>query len=123
MTNAELGSLKFPSAGPWIKQQLRALPGYQPLPSQWMLSFETLSLVSLEGSRTLGIDILEMMKDGARVDHVTSAFATQMYQLDNAIKTTSSPGRHWYHALPEVMKDSELELGDEARAIEASFTR
>ena len=66
-----------------------------------------------------------MVKDGSRVDHVLSAFATKMYQLDNALTTSLDPegGKHWSHALPVVMKDVNLEIGEEAQAIEASFTR
>jgi hypothetical protein len=67
----------------------------------------------------------DLVKDGTRVDHVLSAFATKMYQLDNALKSTLDPegGKHWSHALSAVMKDHNLEVGEESRAIEASFTR
>jgi hypothetical protein len=66
-----------------------------------------------------------MVKDGTRVDHVLSGFATKMYQLDNALRSSLDleGGRHWSHALPVVMKDHDLEVGEEGRAIEASFTR
>jgi hypothetical protein len=66
-----------------------------------------------------------MVKDGTRVDHVLSAFATKMYQLDNALKSTLDleGGKHWSHALPTVMKDHGLEIGEEAQKIETSFTR
>lgn len=65
------------------------------------------------------------MTNGTRVDHVTSAFATKMSQIDNALKITPStcPKRHWSHALPGVMKDTELELDEEARSIEETFKR
>jgi len=68
-------------------------------------------------------DDLGMTKDGTRVDHVTSAFATELFQIDNALTRPVGVdgGKHWSHALPGVMKDPELELEVEARAIEASF--
>jgi len=61
------------------------------------------------------------MSDGTRVDHVVSAFATKMFQIDNALKLSLDESRHWSHALPGVLKDHELELEEEARAVEASF--
>lgn len=66
-----------------------------------------------------------MTKDGTRVDHVTSAFATKLFQIDNALKRPADEdgGKHWSHALPGAMKDPELELGVEAQAIEASFDK
>lgn len=38
-----------------------------------------------------------MVKDGTRVDHVLSAFATKMYQIDNALKVSLDPNdsKHW----------------------------
>lgn len=67
----------------------------------------------------------DLVKDGTRVDHVLSAFATKLYQLDNALKSSLDleGAKHWSHALPAVMKDDNLEIGDEGRAIEASFGR
>lgn len=64
-----------------------------------------------------------MTKDGTRVDHVTSAFATKLFQIDNALKRPADEdgGKHWSHALPGVMKDSELDLEEGAQAIEVSF--
>jgi flagellin-specific chaperone FliS len=66
-----------------------------------------------------------MVKDGTRVDHVLSAFATKMYQIDNALKSSLDleGGKDWSHALPALMKDYNLEVGEEGRAIEASFVR
>jgi hypothetical protein len=66
-----------------------------------------------------------MVKDGTRVDHVLSAFATKLYQIDNALKSSLDleGGKHWSHALPVVMKDDSLAIGEEAQVIEASFTR
>ena len=66
-----------------------------------------------------------MAKDGTRVDHVLSGFSTKMYQIDKALRSSLDVegGKHWSYALPGVMKDDFLELGEEARAIEASFTR
>ena len=61
------------------------------------------------------------MSDGTRVDHVVSAFATKMFQIDNALKSSLDEVRHWSHALSRVLKDHELELEEEARAVEASF--
>ena len=61
------------------------------------------------------------MSDGTRVDHVVSAFATKMFQIDNALKLSLDESRHWSHALSGVLKDHELELEEEARAVEASF--
>jgi hypothetical protein len=48
-----------------------------------------------------------------------------MYQLDNALKMPLQVigRRHWSHALPDIMKDPELELGEEAQAIEAKFAQ
>jgi hypothetical protein len=70
-------------------------------------------------------EYIDMVKDGTRVNHVLSAFATKMYQLDNALKVSLDldGGRHWSHALPTVMKDHGLEIGEEAQTIETSFTR
>jgi hypothetical protein len=46
-----------------------------------------------------------------------------MYQVDNALQASLDldGGRHWSHALPAVMKDHGLEVGEEGRAIETSF--
>ena len=65
------------------------------------------------------------MTNGTRVDHVTSAFATKMFQIDNALRSTLDTPfpRHWSHALPRVLKDAELELDEEARSIEETFRR
>jgi hypothetical protein len=70
-------------------------------------------------------EYIDLVKDGTRVDHVLSAFATKMYQLGNALQSSLvlDGGRHWSHALPTVMKDHGLEVGVEGRAIEASFTK
>ena len=67
----------------------------------------------------------DLVKDGTRVDHVLSAFATKMYQLDNALKSSvdTEGGEHWSYALPTVIEDDNLEIGEEGRAIETSFTR
>jgi hypothetical protein len=68
-------------------------------------------------------EYIDMVKGGTRVDHVLSAFATKMYQVDNALQASLDldGGRHWSHALPAVMKDHGLEVGEEGRAIETSF--
>ena len=73
----------------------------------------------------LSADDADMARDGTRIDHVLSGFSTKMYQIDNALRSCLDleGGKHWSYALPEVMKDHSLELGEEARAIEASFTR
>jgi hypothetical protein len=65
----------------------------------------------------------DFLKDGMRVDHVTSAFATRMFQVDNALKVApvASPGRHWSHALPGILKDPDLQLDQEAQSIQDSF--
>jgi len=79
--------------------------------------------VSIRVSYVRDADIEEMVKDGTRVDHVLSAFATKMYQIDNALKVSLDPNdsKHWSHALPAVMKDDDVEIGKEGRAIEVSF--
>lgn len=83
-----------------------------------------ISPVRIDANGQTRADCAGMMNEGNRVDHVTSAFATKVYQLDNALRTSlDGGGRHWSYALPEVMKDSKLELGEEARGIEASFVR
>lgn len=73
----------------------------------------------------LSADDADMAKDGTRVDHVLSGFATKMYQIDNALRSSLDVegSKHWSHALPAVMKDHNLDVGEEGRAIEASFTR
>ena len=78
-----------------------------------------------DGACILSADNTDMAKDGTRVDHVLSGFATKIYQIDNALRSSLNVdgGKHWSYALPGVMKDHSLVLVEEARAIGASFTR
>lgn len=100
-------------------------PASHPSSCQSVRTFEAISPVSIKVSYVRDADIEEMVKDGTRVDHFLSAFATKMYQIDNALKVSLDPNdsKHWSHALPAVMKDDDVEIGEEGRAIEVSFIR
>jgi hypothetical protein len=61
-----------------------------------------------------------------KVDLPVDAFATKLRQLSNAVKYDSSSlakeKRHWSHALPDVLEGPKLQLTDEARRIQESFS-